>query len=70
MEIDNSQCSADVDSITLELVNQCLIKTNENARPIETTVLSKTVNGFNAGENLTVIVGLFREKNQSESISI
>lgn len=62
IEIDNSQCSANVKTINVSVSNQVTLRSQGHATGSSSTVFAKLINGLYAGETLVVSSALLREK--------
>lgn len=70
IEIDNSQCTANINTITITVANTVTLRSGQGAFTSDSrTLFTKTVNGVQAGAIFVVIYLLFRERKQSDSSS-
>jgi hypothetical protein len=63
IEIDNSQCTANVNTISITVTNQVTLRSGQGAQTSDSrTLFTKTVNGVAAGASYVVTRCPFREK--------
>jgi hypothetical protein len=60
IEVDNSQCSANVKTISISVTNSVTMRSQGHSTSVPRTFFTKTINGLNAGESLVVLSLLFR----------
>lgn len=65
IEVDNSQCTANVKTISIAVTNQVTMRSQGHSTTVPKTFFTKTINGLNAGESLVVYHLLFRVKRPS-----
>jgi len=56
MEIDNSNCKADIPTINIGIYNTVTMKSNQSSTSDHGTVITKLINGVAAGQSATVLV--------------
>lgn len=52
IEVDNSQCSANVKTISISVTNQVTMRSQGHSTSVPRTFFTKTINGLNGGESL------------------
>jgi hypothetical protein len=60
IEVDNSQCSANVKTIQISVTNAVTMRSQGHSTSVPRTFFTKTINGLNAGESLVVLSLLLR----------
>jgi hypothetical protein len=65
IEIDNSQCTANVKTISISVTNQVTMRSQGHATSVPRTFFTKTINGLNAGDSLVVLSFLLRVRKPS-----
>ena len=65
IEIDNTNCTVDINSITISVTNNVTLRSRGHSTSDHYTVYSKRINGLSAGMSKTVIFNLCREPMQS-----
>jgi len=61
MEIDNSNCTADITTISINIQNQVLLRSGGSSTADNYPVINKQINGVPAGQKLTVLLFIFRK---------
>ena len=69
IEIDNTQCTVDVTSITISVTNNVTLRSKGHSTSDHYTVYSKQVNGVHAGMAHTVNYISFRGRTPSDNPS-
>ena len=70
IEVDNSQCTANISTISIGVSNQVSLRSGQGAGTSDSrTIFTKTVNGVAAGTAYVVNFGSFREKRPLDSNS-
>ncbi len=61
MEIDNSNCKADIPTISIGIHNTVNMRSNQSSTSDHGTVITKSINGVARGQSATVSIFLFRD---------
>lgn len=67
IQVDNTNCTVDINSITISVTNNVTLRSRGNSTSDHYTVFRKQVNGIPAGMAYTVNIRLFREKKLLEN---
>lgn len=70
MEIDNSNCKANIPTISVGVHNKVQMNSNGAVTSDHGTIFSKQINGLGAGQTAKVMFFLFRAKMRSERLLI
>ena len=70
IEIDNTNCTVDINSITISVTNNVTLRSRGHSTSDHYTVYSKRINGLSAGMSKTVSLILHREQTPSDRLSL